>query len=128
MKDHRRALRDFLRSGWDRFLRFTSQRPFFSFALTVCLALSFVSLAFEFSEHDGRSQLWRAVVYMTSGIDVDPPETILGKFIATVSLIVGVFFVSLITGYAASEFSRVIFSSQIVQAKPFRRIFENTFF
>lgn len=123
MKSWTRAIIDLYYSLWERFLGTLNKRPLLTFSAIIfgiiCLAAALLSE----SEGLGTSAFWHALVYMLSGLDVDPPQTFWGEIIATVVLICGVVLVSLFTGYIAAEFSRLLTSAVSIAKKPSNRVF-----
>ena len=95
-----------------------------SAGVSLLLIIGAASITFDYAENDGKSGLWRSIVYIMSGLDVDPPQTLVGQSAAGLVLISGIIFVSLLTGYVASVFSHLLLSSQSVPRKPKNRIFE----
>lgn len=87
--------------------------------------LAIASGVFLYAEPDEGNPLWRSAVYIASGLDVDPPKTLVGQVDAVVVLFSGVIFVSLLTGYIASVFSSLLVYSYSIGRKPKYRAFEN---
>lgn len=124
MKSARRALLNFSGSFWMKFLRLVHARPFITFSALVAIVLAVASLVFSTVETDTAHPVWRTVVYMMSGIDVEPPDTALGEVTATLVLLSGVILVSLLTGFVASEFSRLLSTATSIARKPSHRTFQ----
>ena len=57
----------------------------------LCLLVFAASLMLQAAENDNEANaVWRTVVYVTSGMDVDPPHSTVGQLIAVMVLIGGV--------------------------------------
>jgi voltage-gated potassium channel Kch len=125
MKSLARSLLDLHHHAWERFLGFAHRRTLFTFIMAVLVILSISAAVFRVVENDNREPIWRSIVYITSGMDVDPPQTTAGQVAAAMILISGIVLVSLLTGYVASEFARVMVSAHAVRPKPRSRVFEN---
>lgn len=117
--------REFTRRLWDRFLTTLHRRPALTFFTLTLAILSLASMILFEAEGNSDHPFWRTIVYLLSGVDVDPPQTNLGEL--TVSLVVfsGIILVSLLTGYIASEFSRLLLSATSVAKKADHQVFEN---
>jgi hypothetical protein len=77
-------------------------------------------------EHDDAyNSIWRSIVYVFSGIDVDPPKTATGKALASVILLVGAIFVSILTAFIYSSFNHILSASHVITAKRPRSVFNN---
>jgi len=76
-------------------------------------------------DDDAYNSIWRSIVYVFSGIDVDPPKTATGKALASVILLVGAIFVSILTAFVYSSFNRILSSSHVVKPKHPRSTFNN---
>lgn len=126
MKSLSRRIGDFLRWVWRRLMTFFHQHTLLTFILIFLGSAIVSAVLLELVDHDdeGANPVWRAMVYMLSGLDVGEPKTELGQAVSTITLVAGVVLVSLLTGYIASEFSRLLISSQVIPRKPLRRVFE----
>lgn len=125
MKTLGQAIRDYLRWLRHRGFVLLQRHTFITFLFAFVLVVSGTSFLFQFIEHDHSSSLWRSVIYFMSGMDVDPPQTTGGQVLAILILICGVVFVSVLTGYIASEFSRLLLRAQAIPRKPEHRVFNN---
>lgn len=125
MKHPGRVLTDLTGRLWRRSVHLLQERTLLSFTSIFIFLIGCASIVFDYTEQDGKSGTWRAIVYMLSGIDVDPPESAVGEAAAAIILVLGVIFVSLLTGYIAAEFSRILISFRSVMTKPESRIFED---
>jgi hypothetical protein len=76
-------------------------------------------------QDDAYNSIWRSIVYVFSGIDVDPPKTVTGKALASVILLVGAIFVSILTAFVYSSFNLILSSSNIVKTKRPKSVFNN---
>lgn len=114
-----------LRKLWLQLLDLLEERTLLAFALILTTIIGFTAVIFSVIEKNNQHPIWRSVVYVMSGMDVDPPETALGQFTATLVLLSGVILVSLLTGYLAAEFSNLLQSSRVIPPKPIKRIFED---
>ena len=125
MKSFSRALFDYLerlrRSG----LRFLQNHAPLAFTIILCAVIAATSVVFRIAEHDTHEAIWRSIVYLMSGMDIDPPTTEIGKFAAGVALLCGIVFVSLLTGYIAAGFSQMLQRSRAIPVKGSRRVLEN---
>ncbi len=124
MKGVRRASEDFLNSIWSRVLKSIHLHPLLTFLSFVIGVLAIASAVLSTYEADQAPPLWRSLVYMLSGIDVDPPQTTIGEVTALAVLICGVIIVSLLTGFVAAEFSKLLSGINAVTLKSPRAIFE----
>jgi hypothetical protein len=114
---------EFFRVGWRRLLLLIQEHAVLSLTGILFLIVMFSSVVFRLAEHDETHTVWRSIVYILSGLDLDPPETTAGRTAAAFSLFSGVLFVSLLTGVIASKFSLLVRSSQSLSRKPFKRVF-----
>lgn len=119
-----RVLRDSLRRAVfavsDAFRRY----PVVSILCSVLLFIVPFSLLLGAFEPDNDSTLWKTLIYVFSGLDVDPPQSAVGKAAAVLILISGVIFVSLMTGYVAASFTHLLLHARAVPTKPEGRLFE----
>lgn len=74
---------------------------------------------------DAYNSIWRSIVYVFSGIDVDPPKTATGKALASVILLVGAIFVSILTAFVYSSFNHILSASHVITEKRQRSVFHN---
>ncbi|MBX7144905.1 MAG: NAD-binding protein [Oligoflexia bacterium] len=125
MKSWARALLDLYRSLWERFLNTLNRRPLLTFSFIILCIICLAAALLSESEGIGASAFWHALVYMLSGLDVDPPQTITGEIVASAVLVCGVILVSLFTGYVAAEFSRLLTSAVSIPLKPSNRKFQD---
>jgi hypothetical protein len=125
MKSYERASIDYFGRLRRRAFLFMQQRSVLAFSLLLFSVLSGTALVFRWAEHDTHEAIWRSIVYLLSGMDVDPPTTPIGKFAAGFALLCGLIFVSLLTGYIAAEFSQMIARSRAIPLKSSRRVLDN---
>lgn len=98
--------------------------------LSVIISLLFLILLTGYAiknieNDDAYNSVWRSIVYVFSGIDVDPPKTVTGKALASVILLIGAIFVSILTAFVYSAFTHILSSSHIIKPKRPKSIFNN---
>lgn len=125
MKTLKRQILDFMRHLAQRMMMFLHQHTLMTFVLLFCSIVIISGFSLEMVDTEEGNPLWRSLVYMLSGLDVDQPRTPAGQAVSAFILICGVILVSLLTGYIASAFSRLLMASQIVPRKPEGRAFED---
>ncbi|MBN8548326.1 MAG: hypothetical protein J0M12_03300 [Deltaproteobacteria bacterium] len=116
--------REISRRLWDRFLKTTQRRPAITFLALTLTILAVASMVLFEAEGDSGHPIWRTIVYLTSGVDVDPPQTNIGQLTVALVVLCGLILASLLTGYIASEFSRLLQSASSIPKKGERQIFE----
>lgn len=109
----------------EQLLNFVQRRTLLSLMLAAIVVLIWASLIFNLAENETGEPIWRSIVYITSGMDVDPPQTPIGRIAAAIILVSGVVLVSLLTGYVASEFAHMLASASSVRPKRRTRVCEN---
>jgi voltage-gated potassium channel len=115
-----------IRSYRRRSLQLLKEHLVLSLALGLSAVVFFTSLVFHFAEGNPEdTAIWRSIVYVVSGLDVEPPQSAAGQIAAVLVLTSGVVFISIMTGYAASFFSRLLLYAHSITPKPARRVFQN---
>lgn len=117
--------REVSRRLWDRFLIQVHRRPAMTFFALTLAILAVASMVLYEVESNSNQPFWRTVVYLLSGVDVDPPQSGVGELTVSLVVLSGIILVSLLTGYIASEFSRLLLSASAVSRKSDHQIFEN---
>jgi voltage-gated potassium channel len=109
-----------------RFVFFLKKNTFVCVLAILIILVSVTGFGISVIEHDDAyNSIWRSVVYVFSGMDVDPPKTSTGRILASLILFAGVVFVSLLTGYIASEFTRLLSSSNTIPLKLAKNKFQD---
>lgn len=125
MKSYERAILDYLGRWRRRAFLFLQSRSFVAFTLLLLSVLTGTALVLRWAEHDTHEAIWRSIVYLLSGMDVDPPVTPIGRIAAGFALLCGLIFVSVLTGYIAAEFSQMLQRSRSIPIKGNGRVLDN---
>jgi len=121
----RKLIKHYGRIKW-RILLFIRRNALLSVIVALILLVCATGYAIKTIEHDNAyNSIWRSIVYVFSGIDVDPPKTATGKALASVILLIGAIFVSILTAFIYSAFNHVLSASHALQIKRPKSVFHN---
>jgi hypothetical protein len=125
VKSLRRAIADFLARLWLRLFDYLQRHSIFGFIAILLAFIAISALVLHDIESGNGNPVWRSAIYVLSGLDTDPPDTVAGKVVTILVLFGGVLVLSAMTGFIASEFNRVLLVSRSVSRKRRRQVFED---